>query len=156
MLEIRRARQWWYLTGHSSPSAAPTLVLSADLRLLHELKGRLMLVLPDARLVYQDNMVHFASAHPASLSLFNPATGQNVRVFPSKPDEVEGDVLVDRKIGDVRVGSQPNEVAFVTTEQRIRLNLGNYGVPEGAERRLSVTCNLDTVRCTSGVLPPKR
>lgn len=159
MLHIRKAKQWWYLTGHLNPSAAPTLVLSADLRLIRELKGFPMLVLPDGRLVYHDNMVHFAPAHPGSLSLYNPATGRNVRLFPSKPDEVEDDAqgsrfLVDRSIHEVRVGSQPNRAVFVATEQRIRLTPGG-GVPEGAERRLSVTCNLDTVRCTSRPLPAK-
>jgi hypothetical protein len=153
MLHIRRAKQWWYLTGHSSPSTAPTLVLSADLRLIRELKGWPMLVLPDARLVYHNDMVHFAPAHPGSLSLYNPATGRNVRLFPSKPDEVErgvqGDAfLIDRTIDEVRMADQPGTVAFMATEQRIRL-VSNGGVPEGAGRRLSVTCNLDTVRCTS-------
>lgn len=160
MLHIRKAKQWWYLTGHSSPSAAPTLVLSAELRLIRELKGWPMLVLPDGRLVYHDNMVHFAPAHPGSLSLYNPATGRNVRLFPSKPDEVEGGVqgqpfLVDRTIDEVRIVDQPGTVAFVATEQRIRLT-PTGGVPEGPERRLSVTCNLDTVRCTSKPLPATR
>jgi hypothetical protein len=105
-------------------------------------------------------MVHFAPAHPGSLSLYNPATGRNVRLFPSKPDEVEGGVqgeafLVDRTIDEVRTADQPGTVAFVATEQRIRL-VSNGGVPEGAERRLSVTCNLDTVRCTSKPLPATR
>jgi len=167
ILHIRRAKQWWYVTGHSSKSAAPTLVLSADLRLVRELKGFAMLVLPDGRVVYHDNMVHFAPAHPGSLSLYNPATGRNVRLFPSKPDEVDGKVqgyrslevqgprfLVDRAIDEVRVGSQPNTVVFVATEQKIRLTPGG-GVPEGAERRLSVTCNVDTARCSSKPLPGK-
>jgi hypothetical protein len=156
MLDIRRAKQWWCLTGHWSPSAAPTLVLSADLRLLHELKGWPMLVLPDARLVYHDNMVHFAPAHPGSLSLYTPATGRNVRLYPSKPDPVENERLVDRTIGVVRVGSEPNRVAFVATEQRVRLAPDNGGVPEGAVRGLSVTCNLDTARCSSTPLPAKQ
>jgi hypothetical protein len=159
ILHIRRAKQWWYVTGHSSPSAAPTLVLSADLRLVRELKGFAMLVLPDGRLVYHDNMVHFAPAHPGSLSLYNPATDRNVRLFPAKPDEVEGKVhgdrfLVDRTIDEVRMAAQPGRVAFVATEQRIRL-IPNGGVPEGPERRLSVTCNLDTVRCSSTPIPDK-
>lgn len=63
ILRLHRGGHWWYVSGHLSPSAAPTLVLSRNLRLVRTLNGWTQLALPDGRLIYQHSMIHFSPAH---------------------------------------------------------------------------------------------
>jgi hypothetical protein len=143
ILRLDRGGRWWYVSGHLSPSAAPTLVLSDDLRLVRTLKGRTELVLPDGRLVYQHSMIHFAPAHPGSLGLYDPATNRDVLLFPSSPTSAGSeDSLVNRTFTDLAVSRAPSRITFSVDEQHVRLTPSNAAEPVGAVRRLRVTCDL--------------
>ena len=143
IVEIHRAGIWWYVVGHSTPSAAPTLVLSRDLRLIRELKGWTQLVLPDGRLIYQHSMVHFAPAHPGSLGFYDPATDSDVPLFPAARVAVDSDAFyVDRSFSNLRVAREPATIAFSVVEQSVRLTRENTGEAVGPVRRLNVTCDV--------------
>ena len=143
ILRLDRGGRWWYVSGHFSPSAAPTLVLSDDLRLVRTLKGRTELVLPDGRLVYQQSMIHFAPAHPGSLGLYDPATNRDLLLFPSSPASAgREDSLVNRTFTDIAVSRAPSTITFSVDEQHVRLTPSNAAEPVGAVRRLRVTCDL--------------
>jgi hypothetical protein len=152
---VNRSERWWYVTGHWSPSAVPTLALSADLKLRHELKGWPELILPDGRVVYQNNMPHFSPAYPESVSLYDPVADRDVRLFPSKPDVRTDQVAMDRTISEVRQVAGSESIRFVATEQRIRV-VAERGQPDGPQRRLSVSCDLRTVTCKSTPIRPKQ
>lgn len=63
VLSLRRGGRTIYVAGHSSPSAAPLLVLSEALDVKRTLEGWPMLVMRDGRVVFQRSMIHFAPAH---------------------------------------------------------------------------------------------
>jgi hypothetical protein len=143
---VNRSEQWWYVSGHWSPSAAPTLVLSTDLKVRRALKGWPELILRDGRVVYQNNMPHFSPAYPGSLSVYDPRADRDARLFPVKPDIARGNLWMDRTISDVqRIGTG---VAFNAVEQRVRA-VENRGAPDGPSRQLHITCDLDTLKCAT-------
>jgi hypothetical protein len=73
------------VTAHVTPSAACTLVLGADLGLRAVLPGWPLATLPDGRIVYHRNQIHFASFHPLALDLFDPAGLTDLPLYPRKP-----------------------------------------------------------------------
>ncbi len=72
---LKHQAGWVYLDTHLSPSAGALLVLTDDLKVRRRLYGWSEMILPDGRVVYHDSMVHFAPAHPGSLSLYRSAVG---------------------------------------------------------------------------------
>lgn len=82
VLKIMRGRGYLFISGHSSPSAAPLLVLSDTFRKKRELDGWPMLVLDDGRVVFHRSMVHFAPAHAAALALYDPAADREQPLYP--------------------------------------------------------------------------
>lgn len=83
VIDIRRGGGHLYIAGHSTPSAAPMLVLSETLELRRELDGWPMLVLDDGRVVFHRRMVHFAPAHGGALALYNPVADQEDSLYPA-------------------------------------------------------------------------
>ena len=77
VLRIMRGRGYLFVSGHSSPSAAPMLVLSDTLRKKRELEGWPMLVLDDGRVVFHRSMIHFSPTHAAALALYDPSRIRN-------------------------------------------------------------------------------
>ena len=143
ILRLHHGGRWWYMSGHLSPSAAPTLVLSRDLRLVRTLKGWTELVLPDGRLVYHHSMIHFAPAHPGSLGFYDPHTNRDFRLFPAAPVAVGSPgFFVNRGFSDLRLARAPATIAFSVVEQNVRLTPTNTGEPVGAARKLNVTCDV--------------
>ena len=153
ILRLDRGGRWWYVTGHFSPSAGPTLVLSDDLRLVRTLKGWTELVLPDGGLVYQHSMIHFAPAHPSSLGFYDAATNRDVHLFPFSPKSAGSkDFLVNRWFSELALTKAPSTITFSVAEQNVRLTPSNAGEPVGAVRRLRVTCDL-SAKPTCAVQP---
>lgn len=153
IVDLRRHQALFYVTGHLSPSAAPTLVLSNDLELIRLLEGWPTLPLADGRMVFQDNMTHFAPAHPASLSVYDPSSDEVRRVYPVKPDEnrtsVRGDgsrvsLLIDRSIISV-TPERGRTIAITLVERTVTLERSNTGTP-GPERRFVVRCDMSDRR----------
>jgi hypothetical protein len=150
VLRIMRGRGYLFISGHSSPSAAPTLVLSATLRKKHELEGWPMLVLDDGRLVFHRSMIHFSPAHAAALALYDPVSDRELPIYPPRGvrnyrggERVAGTELwMDRSVTDVTKGKAPGTIEFGAVEQRRRLTPDNRSQPAGPERRLRVVCDV--------------
>jgi hypothetical protein len=150
VLRIMRGRGYLFISGHSSPSAAPTLVLSGTLRKKRELDGWPMLVLDDGRVIFHRSMVHFSPAHAAALAIYDPVSDREQPLYPPRGVEnyrggerVAGtDLWMDRSVTDVTKGKASGTIEFETVEQQRRLTPDNRSEPAGPERRLRVVCNL--------------
>ena len=147
VVSIHRGGGFLYVAGHSSPSAAPTLVLTETLSLRRELDGWPELVLPDGRIIFHRSMIHFAPTHAGVLALYDPRSDREVNVYPANADRIErgierdGEFQIDRAIGTVKQGSKRNTIEFEAVEQRMRLNQDDRGVPASTQR-LTVVCDL--------------
>jgi hypothetical protein len=73
------------VTAHVNPSASCTLVLGRDLVLRAVLAGWPVAGLPDGRIVYRRNQVHFAAVHTLELGLFDPVRGVDTPLYPRRP-----------------------------------------------------------------------
>jgi hypothetical protein len=82
---VRRHPGGVLVTAHVNPSAGCTLVLGRDLGLRAVLAGWPAAILPDGRIVYQKNQIHFASFHPLALNLFDPAQLTDTPLYPGRP-----------------------------------------------------------------------
>ena len=160
VLRIMRGRGYLFVSGHSSPSAAPTLVLSGALRKKRELDGWPMLVVDDGRLVFHRSMIHFSPAHAGALALYDPASDREVSLYPP-PDvrnarggeKVPGtDLWIDRSITEVKNGIR-GTIEIVALEQPMRLDRQHVATPAGPERRLRVVCIVAAVRPVCTVRP---
>jgi hypothetical protein len=159
VLHLRRGAGHLYISGHSSPSAAPLLVLSETLELRRELDGWPMLVLADGRLVFHRSMIHFSPAHAGALALYDPVSDREAPLYPPPGvdnerggEKVPGtDLWIDRSFTDMKRGKAAGTIEFVAIEQRIRLNERNGGDPAGPEQRMRVVCNVAGARpvCTA-------
>jgi hypothetical protein len=126
------------VTAHVNPSAACTLVLDRALVLRAVLAGWPMAALPDGRVVYQRNQIHFQAVHPLGLGLFDPARLADTPLYPQRPDSptraahvarmrqayteewcrprnhpCDPAVFDERMASDVAVGGQGDALAFV-------------------------------------------
>lgn len=151
ILSIARHAGLTYVEGHSSPSAAPLLVLSDDLHLKHTLDGWPKLFLPDGRVVFQRSMRHFMPTHAAALALYDPRSNVEQALFPDAA--IENDrgsetapgsrLALDRSIDSVTKGAAPGTISFEMTEQKRRLTPQGSD-PAGPEEHITVTCRVTT------------
>lgn len=138
---IARRAGFIYLDLHISPSAGSLLVLSDNLKVRKRLYGWSSLILGDGRVLYENSMVHFAPAHPGSVSLYDPRSGLDTRVYPVTPDPETGGVMIDRSIGTIQlVGT--TRVRFHVTEQNVVWGTDNRSVRVGTAREAIVTCDI--------------
>jgi hypothetical protein len=147
VLRIARGGGFIYISGHSSPSAAPTLALDRALQLRGELDGWIELVLPDGRLIFQRSMTHFQETHAGVLAIYNPRTGTERTFYPAPgpPNErgferVGPDTALDRSFSEVeRV--PPRDVRFTVSSRRKGLTVNRAQGIE-PQRRTLVICNV--------------
>jgi hypothetical protein len=155
VLKIQRSAGYLYVTGHSSPSAAPSLVLTERLELRHELDGWLMMTLDDGRVVFSRSMRHFSPTHAQVFALYDPVADREDALYP--PGAVENDrggervpgtdLFVDRSLSDLKKGKVAGTLEFIAVVQKMRLNQQNGGDPAGPEQRFLVTCDLRSATC---------
>jgi hypothetical protein len=140
-LRIARRPGFVYLDLHVNPSAGRIVVLSEDLKVQRSLDGWSSLILQDGRVLYRNSMVHFAPAHPGSVSLYDPRSGAAVGVYPLTPDPASGAEFVDRRIGTIEMAG-PTQIRMAVSEQNVKLGPDNKGVPVGVARDATVTCDI--------------
>ena len=150
ILNIQRHRGYFYVTGHSSPSATPLLVLRETLELKRELDGWPLLMLDDGRVVFSRSERHFVPTHAAALALYDPVSDREESVYP--PPGVDndrgfektrdGELWIDRSITDMKNGKAPGTIEFVAVEQQMRIDNRNIAEPAAPERQLVVVCNI--------------
>jgi hypothetical protein len=159
VLRIMRGRGYLFISGHSSPSAAPMLVLSNTLRKKRELDGWPMLVLDDGRVVFHRSMIHFSPTHAAALAIYDPASDREQPLYPpgSVKNERGGErvagtgLWMDRSVNEVTKGKVAGTIEFIAVEQRRRQAPGSRSEPAGPARRLHVVCDVaaSPARCES-------
>ena len=149
---IDRRAGYVYLHLHINPSAADLLVLTSDLRVRRQLSGWPMLFFPDGRVIYQNNMVHFAPAHPGSVSLYDPRSDRDVRLYPATVEPLRSPRWIDRSIGAVeQIGR--DRIQIKAREQRVLVGEGDRGVSDGPVREVLVTCELSSATPTCSARP---
>jgi hypothetical protein len=150
ILKVQRHAGYLYITGHSSPSATPLLVLSEALERKRELDGWPMLMLDDGRVVFHRSMVHFAPAHAGALALYDPAADRVDPLYPparaANERGVENvpatDLFMDRSFVGVKKGKAVGTIEFIAIEQHMRLNRQNAGEPAAPEQRRLLVCHV--------------
>jgi hypothetical protein len=70
---------------HINPSAEVLFVFSRDAQLKGEVYGWALATLPNDLIVYHDSEVHFAATHSLGISVFDPATGSDKKIYPPVP-----------------------------------------------------------------------
>lgn len=148
-LRIDRSRGWIFLDLHMTPSAGELLVLSPDFKVRRRLNGWSALILPDGRMVYENNMVHFAPYHPAAATLYDPDADREFKLYPVGPIDPPVDSPQERSIGEI-VKTGPDTIAISVTEQDLRWIDNTRTEPVGPARTFTVSCDLSKVvpRCT--------
>ena len=142
-LRIARRPGFVYLDLHLNPSAGRLVVLSEDLKVQRLLSGWSSLLLADGRVFYENSMIHFAPNHPGSVSLYDPRSDGDIRVYPATPDSTSGEEFMDRSIGTIEVAG-PTRIRFDISEQKLAWapNNQNHTVRVGAARDATVTCDI--------------
>jgi hypothetical protein len=150
-VRMARAGGRIYLDLHLTPSAGRLLVLTEDLEIKRRIAGWSSLILRDGRVVYENNMVHFAPYHPGSVSLYDPRSDRETRLFPAHPDpELPRRPAIDRSIGEIRQTGADEVTIQVTEEDRWWVD-AQVMAPIGPARKFSVTCTLSALPiCTTG------
>jgi hypothetical protein len=70
---------------HISPSAEQLFVFSRNAELKGVLYGWTLATLPNEFIVYHNSEVHFAPTHSLGISIFDPATGSDKKIYPPVP-----------------------------------------------------------------------
>jgi hypothetical protein len=83
--EVHVAGGRTYLELHINPSASCTIVLSPELVFEKVLSGWFLAAFADGRVIYHNNEIHFAPVHAAEISIFDPRSGQDIKIYPRKP-----------------------------------------------------------------------
>lgn len=82
---IDHSKNGFYLYAHINPSAGVSIILSPSLELRGSVYGSFLGDYADGTVVYANSTVHFASTHPGGVSLYNPKSKADRRIYPMKP-----------------------------------------------------------------------
>ena len=85
LVRVSHTSRYLLMDTHRTPSAGTLLVLSRTLQPIAALDGWLAVALAGGIVMYQHSMVHFAPTHAAELWSFDPRSGQNARLYPTRP-----------------------------------------------------------------------
>lgn len=82
---IDASSAFFYVHTHLSPSAGCLLLINRDLAVHTSLYGWFLAAFGDGTVVYHRSQIHFASYHTAEISIYQPATRQDGKIYPRKP-----------------------------------------------------------------------
>lgn len=85
---ITRSKQGFYLYTHINPSAGVTVILSPSLELQGSVFGFFLGDYADGTVVYSNSTMHFTSTHPGEVSLYDPKSKIERKIYPMKPYQV--------------------------------------------------------------------
>lgn len=83
--DITRTKNGIYLFLHCNPSAGTSILLSPSLEFRGLVAGRVLGDYTDGTVVYANNTVHFAPTRPAEVSLYDPKSKRDRKIYPTKP-----------------------------------------------------------------------
>jgi hypothetical protein len=90
VLAVQQSEGLYYLNLHWTPSAACLLVLNQDFSVITALPGWTMGFVKGG-VLWERNMIHFASTHPEELWMYQVATGRSERLYPPPDDPLRED-----------------------------------------------------------------
>src|ERR1051326_4286409 len=106
---------------HINPSAGQLFVFSKELKLVRQLYGSELLVVPDGSIVYEHNQIYFAPTDSAEISIFNPATGREKQIYPPKPYQPARAAFIQRRS---ELSQQREEACF--GEHRLQMDPARF------------------------------
>jgi hypothetical protein len=167
LVSVTRSGRLFYLEGHASPSAAPTLVLDEQLTARRTLAGWPVRFLADGRVIFKRNMIHFSPAQAQVLAIYDPDSDREATFYPVDRDNERGiedvpgtDLMMDRTIGEIALRRNGAAIEFPVVEQPRRVTRENRGEPEGPRVSFRVACDLSprvpACRRVGATPPPSR
>ena len=84
-MAIRASAERFLVETHLTPSAACTLVVAPDLRLVDAVPGGLLVPLSNGSFLYQRGQVHFAAIHPLEVALYDARARASRSLYPARP-----------------------------------------------------------------------
>jgi hypothetical protein len=94
--EPKPGRKFVLARVHINPSAERLLVISSDFKLVRELMGWELAILPNESIVYHQNQAHFAPTHSLEISVFDPSTMIDRQIYPPAAEGDERRRFVER------------------------------------------------------------
>jgi hypothetical protein len=85
IVRISYSENYFYLDTHINPSAGYLILLTKDLIFAGGLCGWLKAITDDEMIIYHNNQINFAPTHYTELSLYNPDTKADRKIYPMKP-----------------------------------------------------------------------
>jgi len=105
IIAIQHTDRFVVLTTHESPSAGTTIVLTRALTPVVALRGWLLTTLPGNVMLYHHSMMHFAPTHSAELWTWDPSSGRDALLYPTRPwDSVRQAYVDSTRVTYARVG----------------------------------------------------
>jgi hypothetical protein len=86
VLEIHSFGEYLLVDTHINPSAGCTLVVDRNLRLRTSLYGWFIAGLGAERIIYHRSEIHFFPVHELAIAMYDLHSGEDVTLFPQKPD----------------------------------------------------------------------
>lgn len=90
-LDVTERGETIYLETHLTPSASCTLVLDRQLAVKAALSGWLLGFVNDRYAVFHESMIHFATTHPMSVSVYDTVAGRSTRLYPLAGDRLRAE-----------------------------------------------------------------
>jgi hypothetical protein len=81
---------------HINPSAEQTFIFSRDGQLKGEIYGWVLVTLPNNIVIYHDSETHFAATHPLGISVYDPASGTDKKIYPPMPYQPVRQAFIQR------------------------------------------------------------
>jgi len=82
---IHISQNYILLDTHVNPSAGHLLVLTKSLELREALSGWFLAIFEDETVVFHNSLVHFAPTHSAEVSVYDPRTRRQRKIYPLRP-----------------------------------------------------------------------
>jgi hypothetical protein len=90
------AKRYVLVSCHLNPSAEQTFIFSRDGQLKGEIFGWELVTLANDIVVYQDSDTHFAATHPLGISVYDPASGTDKKIYPPMPYQPVRQAFIQR------------------------------------------------------------
>jgi hypothetical protein len=81
---------------HQTPSASSTWVLSPKLSKVGAFYGWITTTLPNELMVFRRSAIHFAPTHYVEISVFDPAHGKSVPIYPPRQTDAVRRAFIDQ------------------------------------------------------------
>jgi len=85
-----------YRSEHINPSAETLKILSQDMKVIAELDGWELSMLPNETVIYHRSQVHFAPTHSLEVAVYDPVRRKDKLIYPPLPVQPVRREFIDR------------------------------------------------------------